>query len=354
MPNPTEQDARPLRVALVTMANSEDPSALSGMPYRMLQHLREAGLEVEPIYPEAVPTPVADWVARVSPRVRRRFMTWDGMLKRAECFAPDWTRKRTLALASHVAEQVRPRLVEGNFDAMVTCAVTWPLHGITGPDVPRLVHFTDATTRMVNTTYWDFMARSRGFKEACDEIEGGVLRSAARIACAADRIRESVENDYSVTGDHLSIVPMGANVTPDVPLDDIDRKRVPTRDNLKLCIVAGDPERKRLDFAVGVAERLRDRGWNCKLTAIGHPTERARASNVVKCLGMLNLRDTQQGRKHREVLANSHLFILPSLAEGGRDLSCGGGALRHARDRQRCRRAAYGREGWQDRPGHAA
>ena len=55
---------------------------------------------------------------------------------------------------------------------------------------------------------------------------------------------------------------------------------------------------------------------SARLTLVGRETERSRESAVVDHMGWLRLSDAGDRRKHQDVLASSHLMILPSTGEG--------------------------------------
>src|SRR5690606_19063563 len=51
------------------------------------------------------------------------------------------------------------------------------------------------------------------------------------------------------------------------------------------------------------------------LSYIGPPTKRAERSACTVCLGRLSLSEADDRRRHRQVLADSHIQLLPSLGE---------------------------------------
>ncbi|MDX1682310.1 MAG: glycosyltransferase family 4 protein, partial [Phycisphaeraceae bacterium] len=227
---------------------------------------------------------------------------------------PARTEARTLRVARSVGKVCDEATRNLDLDVIFGCIASWPLYGCR-PDLPA-VFYTDATTTMVNATYPRFQDRPEGFKEACREIENSVYDRCHAVAVPAPQVLESAITDHDLSPGKGHVIPMGANIVPETPLNSVDDLSVPDRENLQLAIIASDPIRKRLNFAVEVAEYLNAEGWSCRLTAIGPPTERARRSQLVDCLGPLQWSQPDDRRRIRDTLSAAHFFLLPSTAEG--------------------------------------
>jgi glycosyltransferase involved in cell wall biosynthesis len=91
--------------------------------------------------------------------------------------------------------------------------------------------------------------------------------------------------------------------------------RAPENRNVRLCIVASDPVRKRVDFAISVTAELVRRNWSAKLVFIGAPFAPAASSPHVECVGQLQLSNPTDRTRHSQILATSHLMLLPTMGE---------------------------------------
>ncbi len=317
MPSPGE-----LRVGFLSYTDPAQADRMASMPFRMAAALEgkvgrlvtfspEGGTGMSRVRPRPRNWPV---VGRLVRYLSWRFLTFDGSIRRLEHFYPRITRRRTLRRARRVAGHLGHEAERFELDAIFGCIVTWPLYRF--PLRLPYVFYTDATTTVVNESYPRFSDRCQGFKDACVEIEDEVYRGASAVAVPADRILESAIADHHLDASRGHVIPMGANLRPVVPLRDSREVDVPSREALRLCIVASDPVRKRTDFALEVTEILGSRGWAASLSIVGHATERAKASNAAKCTGLLRLTDESDVKRFRGVLAQSHFLVLPSLAEG--------------------------------------
>lgn len=311
-----------LRVGFLSFTDPARADVMASMPFRMARALRPHVGELLTFSPEGgtglACTPRL-WsnrpvVGRFVRHFRWRFLTFDGSIRRLERLYPGHTYRRTKRKAERLSAWMAREMSRHELDVVFGCIVTWPLFRFPLP-LPY-VFFTDATTTMVNATYPRFDDRSEGFKRACREIEDEVYARASAVAVPADRVLESAVSSHGLSPERGHVVPMGANVVPETPLEGVESLDAPSREGLRLLIVASDPKRKRTDFAVEVAEILAGRGIDVRLTVVGVPTERATASPQAECLGLLRLSDPEDGSRHRRALAESHLMILPSLGEG--------------------------------------
>jgi len=310
------------RVGFVSFTDPANANKMASMPHRMARTLEPRVGELITFSPEGgsglsrQPRPLARrrYIGRVVRHVQWRFLTFDGSIRGLEHYYPRHTYRRTLKQATALSRWLSEEIARHELDALFGCIVTWPLYQLTAP-LPR-VFYTDATTSVVNATYPGFDDRCWGFKRACEAIEDAVYASAAAVALPADRMLDSAVKDHALSPERGHVVPMGANVVPEAPLASTAGLSRPGKDDLRLCIVASNPARKRTDFAVEVAEILHQRGWGAHLTVIGPVTDRAAASSRVTCVGLLRQSSEADYRRHQGVLSESHVMLLPSLGEG--------------------------------------
>ena len=218
-----------------------------------------------------------------------------------------------LARARAGAEAIARRLRAIEHDVVFGCCIS-SLLAFLDHDRP-IVYYSDATARVINTTYPVYAARPHAYHEACDEFERRALARASRCAFASREVLRSAIDDYALPPERGSVIPLGANVVPENPRATVIPAPPPTREDFRLCMVAADPVRKRLDLAVSIVEELVRRGWRARLSVIGPLTPCASRSGVVDHLGRLRLGVASDLERHRRVLERSHLLLLPSLGE---------------------------------------
>jgi glycosyltransferase involved in cell wall biosynthesis len=314
---------RAIKVGFISCSDPADPDSISGMPHACFTALAATGLEVVPLI--ATETAIAADARLTSKRfrltrgrlsfripslrlglgLRSRLLSLIDTLGRWRDYARTlkWAESLSLAMVSQIARE-RP-------DVLVGVCISAPLSQMS-LDIP-VIYASDATAALINTTYPYYIRRSRGYKLACERIERGAL---AKVTCgffASPLALESAVRDYGFPPERARLLPMGANVHPD-PDERIDPD-APTRQNLRIVVVASDPRRKRLDFCIDIIEIIKSRGWAVEMIHIGRPTRRARRSRLVHCLGELKLSNGDHRARHKEALRQSHLCLLPSVGE---------------------------------------
>ncbi len=225
--------------------------------------------------------------------------------------SPGPPRERVLSWARDRARELEPMLAASRPDVLFGCCATALFYDLKGH--PPIVHFSDATARLLGDGYSMFREMEPERREAYDELERGTLsRVAAGLYPSAWALASAV-GDYGLDPARGHVVPMGATVMPEA--GERIEADPPSRGNLRLCIVAGDPARKRVGLAVEAARLLRERGWNVTLTHVGTPLAGAEGLDYVRSVGRLRLSSARDRARHRTVLRESHVMVLPSVAE---------------------------------------
>jgi alpha-maltose-1-phosphate synthase len=305
-------------LVVVSPTDPEDPDVMSGGPYRVLEAIRSSHPSASMVWPQGRPLLERALDAcppRVQSWLRHRVFNFEGSLialehrwpahaRRAVFRRAEWKASRVEALLA--SRQLHPELLFG-------CFVPWSLHGLR-PDVP-LVYYTDASSYEFHRTYHTFTGRSEGFKHAAEAIEREVMARCQLVGVASESAKGWLAEGYGLPVDRIRVIPMGANVVPEVPLTGVEHLSVPSRDDLRLVLVASDFKRKRTEFTIEVVAALNRRGWKARLTLIGPAPKACEASGFVDCLGALKLSDPSDRVKHRCAMADSHMMLLLSEAE---------------------------------------
>jgi glycosyltransferase involved in cell wall biosynthesis len=309
------------RIGFLADVDRLTPDAVSGVPYAIYQALQTLVSDVRLVVPgqssEAL-TPDPPGSMGMLPRVRRRLDRLlrhsDGTPRMLDSWATTWVHRRLIDQARREARAIERALENHRLDAIVSVMGSRILFALE-TSIPTL-HFSDCTAALLSRTYSERSRRGAGCHRAWEEIERATLSRATVIALATDETRRSAIEDYGVDPSRIVVAPMGATVMPEPGR--VLRAGPPTGTSLRLCIVAADPVRKRVAFALECVEQLAARGWDAELYSIGPPPPSIPAlthSPRLKHIGRLKLSDPADRAKHRQVLAESHLMILPSLAE---------------------------------------
>ena len=180
-------------------------------------------------------------------------------------------------------------------------------------DGPRpIVYATDSTAALLNSAYARFRRRGVGCRSAEIELETRAIARADRVVVASEHARQSAILDHGAVAGRVTVVPMGANI--DSPPASLTAATPPRRDDLRLLLIAMDPERKRLGLSVEITRELRRRGWSATLHFIG-PRRAACRQPEVAWAGYLARTDAADLQKHRQLLGDCHIALLPSAAE---------------------------------------
>jgi len=306
----------PLRVGFLSPINSLDPDALSGMPCAMRRVLSSRGIEIVPL-DRAAAAPLRRFVPgalkRRIPRAARR--AWRSARARLAA-GVQWTvssqyERRALRAALARAGDLSRRIRHAAPDVLFGCCISSMLYGLE-TDVP-IVYFSDATARLINETYPAYRSRCSGYKWLCDHFERQTMACVTFASFASRCARDSAVLDYGLDRRISRVISMGANITPSPGIH--PRCDAPRRDNLRLCMIASDPRRKRVSLAVEVVERLNVLGWSATLTHIGEPCRVLRRSAFVRSLGPLRLSSRADRGLVARALASCHLLLLPSVGE---------------------------------------
>ncbi len=301
-----------LRVGMVALTNPDDPNPLSGMPYRMASALRAHGVDLVPIIARAQDTPqglrqrIAHAYKRRSPASVKRLLD-DAFPARTA----DAARAKSVALERSIHEQLAA--LEHPVDLLFGACISTPLAALE-TDLP-IVYFSDATSIIINSTYPRFGNRGRALLDARVETERAALARATLAAFASPAARNSAVSHLGLDPARASVIPMGAHITPVDPTTVTAPANAPTARDCRLVIVAADPVRKRVDLAVRAAETLRRMGIHATLSVIGPGTRAAHRSPAVDFCQPLRLSNEDDAHRHRAILRDAHLQLLPSLGE---------------------------------------
>ena len=298
------------RILTLAWSDALDESSLSGMPWNMRQALGRAGCAVEVAEIGALGTVSPPRVVAARAGILRYVR--DGVRGCYESLLPGRVRNALEKKAVEAARCADEAILRSSPDIVFGPCMSRPI-GFMETSTP-ILYASDATATLLLKTYDVYRTRGSGWRRACLDFETAALGRADRIAVSSDFTRRSAIEDHHADPTRVSVVPMGANVEiaqgtrVEIPADS------PTIGDLRLLLVAADPERKQLDLCIEIIDELRARGWNAKLHYIG-PERPVCGHEAVDWAGALRLGDPEDRARHQELLRTCHLAILPSRAE---------------------------------------
>lgn len=303
-------EGHPIRVGFVSSCDPRDIDVLSGSLYCAYSALqRDPQLDVILLSGETHSDPPSAFGQYEL--LRRIYRSIRGVTgRRGTSIERHRGYGEIIGYASDLSSRTQKRLQYADVDVLVVMLSSTALYGLE-TDLP-IIYAGDATARDLNTTYPEFRGRSAEYHRACDEIDRTAISKCRIFAAASHATAKSAEIDYGVPRSHLRVIHFGANVTPGGIVIDPDP---PARDRLELLLVAADPERKRLEFCIEIAESLKERGWNVTLHYVGPFRRAVQQSPVTHWSSQLKLSNARDRKKHCELLRRSHWLLLPSVAE---------------------------------------
>ncbi|MEM6421123.1 MAG: glycosyltransferase family 4 protein [Pseudomonadota bacterium] len=172
-------------------------------------------------------------------------------------------------------------------------------------DIP-LVHVTDATTGFLREYY------RRAVPEAADTLERRVVRGAARTVYSSHYMADRARVEYGAEGPpRVSAVPFGVNL--DTPPEALPDKPAPAP--LKLLYIGTHWARKGGAIALAAVDALCARGVAAEITLVGSVPAEVTERPGVRIAGFLDKNDPAAAARLDRLLAEAHLFVLPTRAD---------------------------------------
>ena len=288
-----------MKIAYVTVYDSSDLHAFSGVGTYMLRALQNAGFQTE----------------TVRDLRERRISQLQTILK--SVYYTKLLRKKYLgdrepAVLKDYSAQVEKMLASVYYDILF-CPGTIPIAYL--QTEKPIVFWTDATFAGMIDFY-------QGFANLCPETinNGNKMEQLALSKCrlaiySSEWAANTAIQNYHVDSAKVKVVPFGANINCDRNLTEIDRiVENKDFDICKLFFFGSDWYRKGGDKALEVANLLNRRGIKTELNIVGGKPPSSLPS-FVKYHGFIS-KKSEEGMKYLEkIFLESHFLILPSRAE---------------------------------------
>ncbi|MFM6277313.1 MAG: group 1 glycosyl transferase, partial [Dolichospermum sp.] len=163
-----------------------------------------------------------------------------------------------------------------------------------------------------------------GYSNLCQEslqnahlIQSMSLEKSHFAIYSSDWAAQTAINYYNADPDQVKVVPFGANIENSLTIHDI-KSQIESRpkNQCKLLFLGVDWLRKGGNIALEIAKKLNNLGLNTELTIVGcQPNLDENLPDFVKVLGFIPKSTSEGKNKIYQLIADSHLLILPSIAD---------------------------------------
>lgn len=231
-----------------------------------------------------------------------------------EFFRQRYIKNSEPIILKDFANQINNKLIGRKVDAVFS-ATTNPISYL-DCDLP-IIFWADATFANI----LDFYPL---YSHLCDKAirDGHLMEHLALEKCrlaiySSHWAAQTAIEFYKANPSKVKVIPFGANISEERTLEQV-RHLIESRSSnkFKILFVAVDWFRKGGDVAFKVAKALNKAGLKTELTVVGcEPILDEPMPDFVKSLGFIN-KSTVEGRaKINRLFSESHLLILPSLAD---------------------------------------
>jgi glycosyltransferase involved in cell wall biosynthesis len=221
---------------------------------------------------------------------------------------------RNLKVIKYFAKQINDKLKRSKIDVIFSPS-SIPI-ALLDTNIP-IVFYTDAPfSAMVG--FYDRL--SNLCKESLRDghiAEQAALKRANAVCYTSNWAIESALKHYKVLKEKLHLVPFGANVDHEYDIKDI-KKIINARSKsvCRLLFIAVDWHRKGGDIVLNVANNIRKRGLDVRLTIIGcGPGDSVKMPSFVTNYRYLNKEIKEEKELFFKLIKESHFLFVPSLAE---------------------------------------
>lgn len=296
-----------IRAAFLSLNDANDPLSWSGIPYFMSAALKRNGFQVDRL--PAPPAPQSTTFGRVASHLAMFRQQW---VRRA------WNKSYLyeydeLVLRS-ARRHARRALDCSRADVVIACD---PLL-ISGIRNNRpVVMWHDATFANLVDFYPFYTNLSPATLRAGNSIQRRALEVCRYAVYSSEWAAESARVDYGTVADKLCVIPYGANL-PNRPGRTEIAESVAQRSatECRLLLVGRGWGRKGCGPAVEVAVELNRQGLRTRLTLVGsEPPEDYSVPDCVTVIPRLDKNKAAEAARLRSLFADSHYFLLPTLAD---------------------------------------
>jgi glycosyltransferase involved in cell wall biosynthesis len=283
-----------ISVAFLTSKDPNDKNSWSGTLYQMLKVLRNENINVILLGPLKIP------------RLLSKLLEYTNKLN-LFFSGKEYNEKSNLILSKYWAHKVSG-LLKFHKPHVIFAPIASTEIALLKTRIP-ICYLSDSSFMQLNGYYRNFSNFSYLSKLESDYIERRAIRKAASIVYPSQWASDFVLHNYKACKSKISVLKLGANINI-IPEKVASRS---TEGSFKVLFVGLDWERKGGPIVYETIKLLFNEGYNLTLTicgcnpAINHP--------AIKIIPYLDKSNDKEEEMFAHLLAESHLFFLPTRAE---------------------------------------
>jgi len=295
-----------MKIGFLAIADPEDKAVLSGTVYQLYKNIKSIkGVKVI-------------WIPfridrSLYSRLYRSYIKRKAKQAGKHYSAPE----HLVPIAKRTAKSVDQNLL--NQVDILFAPVSSPGFAYLKTDKP-IIYLTDATFNLVYGYYDDWKNFTETNIRQGNEIEQRSLDKAKKIITSSDWARNSMINDYHISGDKIKVMEFGANIDS---ISSNTNKTFEDKKKLNMLFLGAYWERKGGDIAVECAKALNEMGVKTTLTVVGADTPpRYKDLEFINSIGFLNKNIPEEYERLKSIINNNDILLLPTRAEGAGIVFC--------------------------------
>jgi glycosyltransferase involved in cell wall biosynthesis len=286
-----------LKIGFITAEDPYDKRTWSGTPYQMIRALERQGLSVIVLGPVKL-NRFLNFVLKLIIYSRKKF-------------AKIFYKKGYNHIHNHLLSYFHSKFFESkiknkNIDVIFAAASTNQFAYL-NTQIP-ICHYGDATVAILFDYYITFSGFSKSSIKESNEIEQRALDKAETQVFSCQWAYDSAVEHYNAKKPF--IVKMGANIENDPT--EMERTNF-YESKFELLFIGVEWERKGGDIVLETLEKFDDSGYNVNLTVIGCVPPKKHPK--MKVIPYINKNIKEEMLMFEEILASSHLFVLPTRSD---------------------------------------
>ena len=176
-----------------------------------------------------------------------------------------------------------------------------------------IIYLTDSTFKQIYNYYECFSNFSQVNIKQSNLIHQKAYDKAWKIIAPSNWTRNSLINDYNINSNKIEVIEFGANIDNVISMDRHSRSFDKC---LNILFLGVEWDRKGGEIAVEAVRILNEMGFNSCLHIVGVSVpDQYKSKEYIKEYGFLNKNKEAENNLLRDVIAKSHLLLLPSKAE---------------------------------------
>jgi glycosyltransferase involved in cell wall biosynthesis len=229
------------------------------------------------------------------------------------CLGKNIDTSHTVALSRVLGRTFRRKLSHGDFDLVFAPAGSTET-AFLETRLP-IVLFGDLTASLFRNYAANLTKLSPWSVAQLEQVEGRALHRASHLVYASEWAAMSAMQDYQLSPEKISVIPLGANLDEVPGPEEILARRPPQENECKLLFIGVDWERKGGSTALEAMRQLRRRGVNATLTVVGCVPPGGMNEADVHVIPFLDKSRLEHQQQLVRLLMESDIMLFPTRRE---------------------------------------